>query len=201
MDREQDGRPGGADGTSVDSRPPESPERPRSWWRVASLLRARPVEERGRALKEQVYASFTGLAIVTVFALDADHTTTFDALLALFAGIVGITIAGFVAEVLSHLVVHRALPTPAEVRTMARIAGTAIASASVALITLGAAWLGLFSLGIALQVSVGIYLLTLGVIALVAAYRTGLPWRHQLIAFCGLVGLGAIVVPVLVLAH
>ncbi|MFT4051203.1 MAG: hypothetical protein QM677_03015 [Microbacterium sp.] len=158
-------------------------------------------EERARALKEQVYASFTGLAIVTVFALDPGHTTAIDALLTLLAGIVGITIAGFVAEVLSHLVSHRALPTPAEVRTMVRIAAGAIASASIALIALAAAWVGLFSLGIALQVSVGIYLLTLGIIAMTAAYRTGLPWRHQLIAFGGLVGLGAIVIAVLVLAH
>lgn len=186
---------------SAQSTPPEPGARHRRWWHPASLLRERPREERGRALKEQVYASFTGLAIVTVFALDPAHTTALDAMFTLLAGITGITIAGFVAEILSHLVTHRALPTRAEVRTMMRIAGTAIASASIALVTLCAAWLGLFSLGIALQVSVGIYLLTLGVIALAGAYRTGLPWRHQLVAFGGLVGLGAIVVAVLVLAH
>lgn len=163
--------------------------------------RTRPVGERVSALKEQIYASFTGLAIVTVFALDPHHTTAPKAFSTLLAGIVGITIAGVVAEMLSHLVSHRAQPAGSDLRTMARVASGAIGSASVALIALASAWIGLFDLEIALQVSVGIYVLTLGLIALIAAHRTRLPLRDQLIAFGGLVGLAAVVVGILMLAH
>lgn len=184
-----------------DNRTAERGEPARRWLGLASFRRRGSREYHGRALKEQVYASFTGLAIVTVFALDPDHATPVAALLSLLAGIVGITIAGLAADVLSHLVTHRALPTATEAREMTRVAGAAIASASIALISLGAACVGLFGLRLALQVSVGIYLLTLASIALIAAHRTGLPWRHRLVAFGGLVGLGAIVVGVLVLAH
>ena len=47
------------------------------------------------------------------------------------------------------------------------------------------------------QISVG----TLAVVALVAAHRTRLPCRQQLVALLALIGLGATVVLVLTLAH
>jgi hypothetical protein len=53
----------------------------------------------------------------------------------------------------------------------------------------------------ALQISVGIYFVTLAAVVLVAARRTRLPWRQQLVALAVLIGLGAVVVLVLVLAH
>lgn len=165
------------------------------------FVKARPPAERMSALKEQVYASFTGLAIVTVFALDVGHTTARHAFFTLLAGIVGITIAGLVADIIAHFISHAGLPKYVHLRTMMRIAGGAIGSASIPLIVLCAAWMGLFSLQTALQISVGIYLLGLALIALVAAFRTGLPWRQQLIALGSLVGLGATAVAVLVVAH
>lgn len=157
--------------------------------------------ERVSALKERIYASFTGLAIVTVFALDQSHASADRAFFTLLAGIVGITLAGFAAEVISHLVPHRALPDRRALRRMARVSLGAIGSASIALVSLASAWVGIFELTIALQVSIGIYLLTLGLVALLAAHRTGLSWRHQLTALVGLFGLGAAVVIVLMLAH
>ena len=160
-----------------------------------------PVEDRASALKERVYASFTGLAIVTVFALDPEHTTARDAFLALVAGIVGISLAGFVAEIIGHLVAHGASPTAAEIRTMGQISSGAIASASIPLLALACAWIGFLDLLVALQISIGIYLVTLGGIALIAALRTGLSWRQRIVALLGLVGLGSVVVAVLVLAH
>ncbi|MFT4258932.1 hypothetical protein [Microbacterium sp.] len=84
---------------------------------------------------------------------------------------------------------------------MVRIAAGAIGSASIPLIALCMAWLGALTLTIALQISVGIYVLTLGLIALIAVSRAGLPWRHRFIALVGLASLGAIVVLVLIVAH
>ncbi|SDY65226.1 hypothetical protein [Herbiconiux ginsengi] len=165
------------------------------------LFRTRPISEQVSALKERIYASFTGLAIVTVLALDVDHTSTAKAFLTLLAGIVGITLAGFAAEVISHLVSHGAPPTFRAIRTMLRIAAGALASASAALVALAIAWLGVVELETALRIGVALYLATLVVITLIAARQTGLRWHHQALALCGLLALGATVVGVLVLAH
>jgi uncharacterized membrane protein len=168
---------------------------------IRAVFRQRPAEERARAVKERVYASFTGLAIVTVLALDAAHASAVDSFLTLLAGIVGISIAGFVAEVIGYQIGHGMLPDRTELLTMVRIAAGAFGSASVALIALFAAWTGWLSIDVALQISVGIYFITLAVVALVAAHRTRLPWRQQLVALIALIGLGATVVLVLALAH
>ncbi|WP_440710807.1 hypothetical protein [Herbiconiux sp. YIM B11900] len=170
-----------------------------AWLR--SPFRARPVDERMRSLKERVYASFTGLSVVTVMALAAEHPTPPNAFVTLAAAIVGISIAGFVAEALAHLVSHKSLPGRAETTTMIRIAGGALASASVPLLALLAAWMGWIPVELALQTGIGIYFFTLAAVALVAAHRTGLPWRQQVLALAGLVGLGALVVGVLAVAH
>ncbi|HEU0181184.1 MAG TPA: hypothetical protein VFR16_03255, partial [Agromyces mariniharenae] len=65
----------------------------------------RPTEERAEALKERVYATVTGLAIVLVQINNVEHITATRATLTLLVGIVAISAAGFVAEVISHLAV------------------------------------------------------------------------------------------------
>jgi hypothetical protein len=167
---------------------------------IRAVFRQRPAEERARAVKERVYASFTGLAIVTVLALNA-RASAVDSFLTLLAGIVGISIAGFVAEVIGYQIGHGKLPDRTELLTMVRIAAGAFGSASVALVALASAWIGWLPIETALQISVGIYFITLAVVALVAAHRTRLPWRQQLVALIALIGLGATVVLVLSLAH
>ncbi|MCI2959474.1 hypothetical protein MN032_17455 [Agromyces atrinae] len=158
-------------------------------------------EDKARALKERVYASFTGLAIVTVLALNAEHQSAVDAVVSLAAGIVGITLAGFVAEVIAFQVSHRTLPPRSEFLTMLRIAGGAIGSASLPFLALVSAWIGWISIETALTMSVGIYFVTLIGIALVAVLRTKLPPRQQLIALGAIIGLSALVVIVLIAAH
>lgn len=61
-----------------------------------------------QALKERVYATFTGLAIVLV--LRAHDPTPQDATYSLVIGVLGITVAGFAAEVIAHLAAHASLP-------------------------------------------------------------------------------------------
>lgn len=163
--------------------------------------RGRPVDERTDALKERVYATFTGLAIVTVLAVGDHGTSAQDAFLGLLAGIAGITLAGFVADLVAHLVSHGATPSVAEVRTMARVSLEALGSASIPLIALALAWGGLLDLDVALRVGVVLYIGVLALVALLAVARTGLPWRQRILALGGLLGLGAVVVGVLVLAH
>ena len=162
---------------------------------------ALPVEERAEALKERVYATFTGLAIVLVQHANVEHVTAARATLTLLVGIVAISAAGFVADVIAHLAVHAAFPERDELGRMLRIAGSAVASASVPLIVLALAAFGVFELEGALRAASIVYLATLGLIGYVAVRRTRVAWWKQLLALGALVALGLAVVGLQQLAH
>lgn len=161
----------------------------------------RPIGEQAEALKERVYATFTGLAIVLVQHANVEHVTAARATLTLLVGIVAITAAGFVADVIAHLAVHAAFPDGEEVGRMLRISGSAIASAGVPLILLAFAVLGVFELEGALRTASIVYLVTLGLIGYVAVRRTRVAWWKQLTALGALVALGLGVVVLQQLAH
>ncbi|GAA1057694.1 hypothetical protein GCM10009571_27670 [Agromyces luteolus] len=160
-----------------------------------------PIEEMGEALKERVYATFTGLAIVLVQHENADHITAGRATLTLLVGIVAITAAGFVADVISHLVVHADFPRGGELRRMLRVAGSALGSASIPLVILVLAVLGVFELKGALFAASIVYIATLALIGYVAVRRSRLAWWEQLVALGLLVLLGLAVVGLQQLAH
>lgn len=161
----------------------------------------RAVDERVDALKERVYATFTGLAIVLVQHANVEHVEATRAVVTLLVGIVAITTAGFVADVISHLAVHAAFPDRAEVGRMLRIAGSAIASAGVPLLLLGLAAFGVMQLEPALRAASIVYVATLGVIGFVAVRRTRIHWWKQVVALGALVALGLGVVVLQQLAH
>ncbi|MFF2273626.1 hypothetical protein ACFVTX_15220 [Agromyces sp. NPDC058136] len=161
----------------------------------------RPTDERVDALKERVYATFTGLAIVLVQHANVEHVEAPRAVVTLLVGIVAITTAGFVADVISHLAVHAAFPDRAEVGRMLRIAGSAIASAGVPLLLLGLAAFGVIQLEHALRAASIVYVATLGVIGFIAVRRTRIDWWKQVVALGALVALGLGVVVLQQLAH
>lgn len=161
----------------------------------------RASEERADALKERVYATFTGLAIVLVQHSNVAHLDAARATLTLLVGIVAITAAGFVADVIAHLAVHEAFPDRAETGRMVRVSGTALASAALPLLLLALAWAGVMELEPALRISSIVYLATLGVIGYAAVRRTRIAWWKQLVALGILVALGAGVVLLQQLAH
>ncbi|MFD5863393.1 hypothetical protein ACFWGP_00440 [Agromyces sp. NPDC127015] len=161
----------------------------------------RPEDERGEALKERVYATFTGLAIVLVQLGNVEHVDATRAVVTLFVGIVAITAAGFVAGVIAHLAVHSAFPDRAEVGGMLRVAGSAIASAGVPLVLLALAALGLLDLEFALRAASIVYVATLGLIGYIAVRRTRVAWWKQLVALGALIALGLAVVGLQQLAH
>ena len=161
----------------------------------------RPVAERAEAMKERIYATFTGLAIVLVQYENVEHVSANRATLTLLVGIVAITAAGFVADVIAHLTVHAAFPDPAEWGRMLRVSGTAIASAGVPLILLALAAFGVFELEGALRAASIVYLVTLGLIGFVAVRRTHVAWWKQLIALGSLLALGIGVILLQQLAH
>jgi len=150
--------------------------------------------------KERVYATFTGLALVLVVA-NAEHPTAARAFLVLALGVLGITAAGFVADVVSHLAVHREFPAAAEWRILLRVAGGALGTAVVPLVLIALAWLDVWSVEGALRAATVVYIVTLAVIGWFAVRRSKLAWWQQLVALGVLLVLGFAVIGLQTLAH
>lgn len=187
------------DGATLDADAPR--ERGGSVDRRRERRETRPVDERAEALKERVYATFTGLAIVLVQWGNVEHLDASRATYALLIGIFGITVAGFAADVIAHLSVHAAFPTRQELGRMLRIAGSALASAFVPVVLLVLAWADVIELEPALRSASIVYLATLAVIGYFAVRRTRLGWWQQLLALAILVALGGLVILLQQLAH
>ncbi|HET8780066.1 MAG TPA: hypothetical protein VFM66_08345, partial [Agromyces sp.] len=124
-----------------------------------------------------------------------------EATSSLVIGVLGITVAGFVAEVIAHLAAHASLPDREELGRMFRIASGAFASVGVPVVLLLCSWPGWITLPTALAVATWVYLGTLGLIGWAAVRRTRLVWWEQLLALFALVVLGGIVIVLQLLAH
>ena len=163
-----------------------------------------PGEGREQAIvayfKERVYATFTGLAIVLVVSAD-DHPEADHAFFALVLGVIGITAAGFVSDVVSHLAVHRRFPNGPEFGMELRIAGGALGTLVTPGIMLLLAWLDVLDLDTALTVCTIVYIVTLAVIGWAAVRRADLNWGQKLVALGILLALGLLVIGLQTLAH
>lgn len=140
--------------------------------------------------KERVYATFTGLAIVMVVS---QHPEPEHAFLALVFGVLGITIAGFVSEIVGHLVVHRRFSSWADIVVPLRVSSAALATVVAPAALIGAAWAGWLDIDLALTIAAWIYVGTLVLIGLLAVRRSHLSWWQTLVALGLLVALGALV--------
>jgi hypothetical protein len=163
--------------------------------------RVRPENVRAEALKERVYATFTGLAIVLVQLTNVDHVVAGRVTIELVVGILAITAAGLAADVISFLSVHARFPDGHEVRVMLRIAASALASAGIPVVVLVLAIVGLVELETALRIVSIVYVVTLGVIAYLGVRRTHAPWWKQLVALAALMAVGLSVVLIQLAAH
>jgi hypothetical protein len=152
-----------------------------------------------QALKVRVYATFTGLAIVLV--LRSHESTPQAATFSLVIGVLGITVAGFAAEVIAHLAAHASLPDRRELGRMFRVASGAFASVGVPVVLLLLSWPDWITLTGALQAATWVYLATLALIGWAAVRRTDLSWWKQSLALGALVLLGGIVIVLQLLAH
>jgi hypothetical protein len=196
----------GADATTAHEAAPAPPEnRRRGRGRSARAREAlEGVEGHEDAFvmyfKERVYATFTGLAIVLV-VLANDHADAEHALFALLLGVLGITAAGFVSDMISHLAVHREFPERVDLIIMFRVAGGALGTVITPGILLLLAWIDVMPLTAALRAASIVYIVTLAVIGWFAVRRSRLEWWRQLIALGVLVALGLAVVGLQTLAH
>ncbi|MBD3943028.1 hypothetical protein IF188_15135 [Microbacterium sp. NEAU-LLC] len=150
--------------------------------------------------KERVYATFTGLAIVLVVAANG-HADPEHALFALVLGVLGITAAGFVSDVISHLAVHQTFPVGSDLRVLLSVAGGALSTVITPGILILLAWLDVIPLDAALRASWIIYVVTLGVIGWAAVRRSRLTGPQRLLVLGLLIALGFAVVGLQTLAH
>lgn len=158
------------------------------------------LEERIGALKERIYATVTGLAILAGL-LTAGHVTIGESIFALLVGIFAIAAAGFVAEVIAHQIGHRQFPRARELAVMARTAVVALGTASLPLLALLLALGDVIDLDTALIIGIVVDAAVLVGVVLLASARTGLSIVQRLVASTLLLGLVALVAVALLLAH
>lgn len=155
----------------------------------------------GEALRERVYATFTGLAIVLVQSSSVDHISPARAIVTLAVGILAIAAAGFAAQLVAEVATTSRFPDREELRRMFRVSGSAIASAAVPILVLLLAVFGVIDLGLALGLASIVYVVILGLVGYIAVRRTRSPWWQQLVALGALVALGLAVIAIQQIAH
>lgn len=150
--------------------------------------------------KERIYATFTGLAIILV--VDADeHADIPQAIAALLFGVVGITAAGFISDVISHLAVHRNLPSRRELLLFLRIAWGGLGTVVLPTVLLVLAGMEILPVNVGVDAALGVYVVTLAVIGWLAVRRSLLSWWQQGLALLTLVAFGVVVLALQGIAH
>ncbi|MCP2269944.1 hypothetical protein LV75_002445 [Actinokineospora diospyrosa] len=158
-----------------------------------------PAAERVARLKERVYLTFTALAVVLALRSHAEHAG--EAAVLLLITVTGTLLAVLVADVVSHIAVHAALPDRGELGRMLRISFGALGAVTLPFIFIGLAGLGVWRVEVALRASTIALVASLGAIGYIAVRRVRLPpWQRLIVLFAEL-ALGAAVVGLELLAH
>ncbi|MGW4466213.1 hypothetical protein [Micromonospora sp. NPDC004704] len=159
----------------------------------------RAAQERAERLKERVYITFTALAVV--LALRSHGATAAEAGVTLLIAVTGTLLAVFVADVVSHIAVHAALPARHELNRMLRVSFGALGALVVPFVFIGLAIADRWPVTSALRAATIALVTALVVIGYLAVRRVRLPvWQKLVVLFAEFV-LGAAVVGLELLAH
>lgn len=159
------------------------------------------VQRRAAALKERVYVTFTTLAVTLALQTHADETSPGAAAMTLSIAVIGTLLAVFVADFLSHLTIHSAVPSLAEFRHMLAVTGSGATVLVAPLLLLAAAGLGLWSVASALSWVLVVLIATLALVGYLAIRNLALPFYQRAIILFAEVILGIVVIGLEVLAH
>jgi hypothetical protein len=150
-------------------------------------------QERADALKERIYLTFAALAVV--LALNAHGPVSpARAILTLLVTVLGILLAVFVADVLSHMVVHERGMNAAELRHALRTSFGALGAVALPFVFLLFAVFGWWEIHTALTVAAWALVAALVVIGFVAIRRLRMTWWQRLVALAAEAALGLVVV-------
>jgi hypothetical protein len=168
---------------------------------VTAVANERTPEHLAALLRERVYGGISCLSTLLVLTNHLDEDTTpWLALLDVFVAAASLWAASLLADLVSGLATHGGLRR-AEVRRSARASAQIMEASAAPLVLLLLAGLGVLGLPAALQAGIWVSVVTLGLFALLAARRTGLVWWKQAVIVAALVGLGALVTVVKIVAH
>lgn len=164
---------------------------------------ASPSERQQRAdqLKERIYVTFTSLAVVLALGSHAAEVTPGEAARTLAITVVGTLLAVFVADVVAHISVHAAVPTPPELGHMVRVSTGSLGVLVLPMVFLGLAGAGVMRLEGALRACTIALAASLIVIGYLAARRVRLPAHQRLVVLFAEFGLGLAVIGLELLAH
>ncbi|MET0433917.1 hypothetical protein [Cellulomonas sp. Y8] len=157
-------------------------------------------EERADRLKERVYVTFAALAVVLTLRSHGDVTAGVAATTLLIT-VGGTLLAVLLADVVSHIAVHAALPTAAEARHMVAVCTGALGVLVLPMIFVGIAATGSWTVDGALRASTIALVASLGVVGWLAVRRVSLPGWQKLLVLAAEVALGIAVVSLELLAH
>ena len=153
---------------------------------------------RAERLKERIYITFAALAVV--LALSLHEVGAPKALITLLVTVVGAALAIFVADLLSHLVVHERIFDAAELRHAAVTSFGALAAVFLPAVFLVLALLGVWSADAALTASAFALVASLVAIGLAATSKVPLTWWQRLLALLGEALIGLVVIGLQLLA-
>lgn len=157
-------------------------------------------EQRAERLKERIYITFSALAVTLALIADG-HATAGATAITLTVAVVATLLAVFVADVVSHITVHQALPDAVEWRHMASVSVGSVGVLVPPLLLIGAAGIGLLELLTALRIVVVVLVATLIVIGYLAVRRLKLPIGARLLVLLAEFVVGVIVIVLESLAH
>lgn len=157
-------------------------------------------QERADRLKERVYVTFAALAVVITLRSHGEVTAG-TAATTLLITVGGTLLAVLLADVVSHLAVHAALPSAREARHMVAVCTGALGVLVLPMIFLGIAAGGSWEVARALQAATIALVVSLGVVARIAVRRIAVPRWQRLLVLVAVVGLGFAVVGLELLAH
>lgn len=156
---------------------------------------------RAEQLKERVYVTFTSLAVVLALRSHASETTAGEAATTLTIAVVGTLLAVFVADFVSHVAVHEAMPTRAEMGHMVGVSASALGVLVVPLVLILLAGLDVLTVAGALLGASIALIASLVAVGFLAVRRVRLPIGQRLVVLLAEAVLGAAVIGLELLAH
>ncbi|GAA5036019.1 hypothetical protein GCM10025738_22410 [Microbacterium fluvii] len=157
-------------------------------------------ELRAAVLKERIYLTFTGLAVIVAMHAHG-HIEATTALSTLAVTVFAVLLAVFVADVVAHLVAHEALPTRQQLREMVASSFGALGALALPFVFLVLAVVGVWTTDAALRASTIALIVALVAIGYAAIRRVDLTFWQRVIALGAEAALGLAVVGLQLLAH
>lgn len=160
------------------------------------------VEHTVALLRERLYGAISCLATLAVLArYTSENTTAWARMLDIAVATGGLWAASLLADWVAHLAVYGSAPRGRAALRILQSSGQILQAAFLPLVALAVAAFGLLDTDDAMWIAMWVLVGELGVIALLAVRRTQLPWWQQALVVTALVGMGALVVAIKIVAH